>query len=53
MGCEKTQEKKTRINDAGLDGAKNQQQSARQKKHDIVIQSGGNLQVSGNKILVI
>ena len=27
MGCDKTQEKKTRINDAGWDGPTNQQQS--------------------------
>ena len=46
MGCEKTREKKTRINDAGWDGPTNQQQSARQTRQDIVIQSSGNLQVS-------
>ena len=36
-----------------MDLQTNQQQSARQRRHDIVIQSSGNLQVSGNKILII
>ena len=31
----------------------NQTQSARQRRRNIVIQSSGNLQVSGNKILII
>ena len=56
MGCEKTQEKKIRINYAGMSWTHkgtNQQQSATQRRHEIAIQSSGNLQVSGNKILII
>ena len=52
MGCEKMREKKDQNKRCWMRST-NQQQSARQRRHDIVIQSSGHLQVSGNKILIM
>ena len=50
MGCKGTQKKKTRMNDLGdIDQQINNNQSTRMRRHDIEIESSGNLQVSGKQ----